>query len=76
MAEALDNLGEKNTVQLWEALEREEPTNVRYRRGLATAYNSLANDQAAANKTADSLEMYRKALTLFRRAFQRIPEGP
>ena len=49
---------------LWEKLVAAEPTNPRYRRDLADAYNSLAIQQGIEKKLDEQLKLHQKALAL------------
>ena len=63
-------------IGIYEKLIKLDPTNPRYRRDLAEAYNSQATSQKDASKVAEVLEAHRKALALREGLVREFPDDP
>ena len=67
-------LGENDdAVAVWERLLKSDPTNPRYRRDLADAYNSLAINRVT-EKIAEELQTHQKARALREGLVQEFPD--
>ena len=63
-------------IAIYEKLIKLDPTNPRYRRDLAEAYNSQATSQKDPSKVAEVLEAHRKALALREGLVREFPDDP
>ena len=63
-------------IGIYEKLIKLDPSNPRYRRDLAEAYNSRATSMNDPGKIAEVLEAHRKALTLREALVREFPDDP
>ncbi len=63
-------------IGIYEKLIKLDPTNPRYRRDLAEAYNAQATKQNDRTKVAEILEAHRKALALREGLVREFPDDP